>query len=112
MVRRRRLSGDSELRKWIAERATAEHHEINRGLPVDLGGDEHRARLAALAAGEGVDIRFGWLPGAGEHANWPDDGGHPGRRLGAPGEWGWLKPDDTVIKRRAPKRCSAPPLTP
>jgi hypothetical protein len=66
---RRRNTGDSELRRYIAEQATIEHEatfgRVLREFAGDLGGDEHRARLEALAAGELVDIRFGWLPGEG-----------------------------------------------
>ena len=80
---------DNTLRRHIAESATVEHEEtfggVLREFAGDLGGDEHRARLAALGAGDRVDIRFGWLPA-----------GHPGRGLGTPGEWGWLEPDDRV----------------
>lgn len=86
---RRRNTGDGELRRHIAEQADIEHEAafgaVIRALAGDLGDPEHREQLAALAAGEAVAIRFGWLP---------DD--HAGRRLGQPGEWGWLLADDTV----------------
>lgn len=98
LVARRRSAGrgTSDLRRYVAEQAGAEHEEdfgaLSRmvmGADVApenyIGGQEHQALMAALAAGERCEIRFSWLPAD-----------HPGRCLGSPGDWGWIEPNDVV----------------